>query len=385
MAMATTGRTGAAPSGRGAVEIERWNRASIYRYFFGHDAATKQDLVAALGLCLPTVSKNLQALTAAGLIAKSGSVGHTGGRRAMTWSLVPDARVALGLDITLHHLTVVAVNLTGAIVSSSRRRLDFAPQPEYYAEVSQALSALVESVPIAPERILGVGIGLPALVDRDRRSLIFSKILPLQAGVYADLCAHIPYPVSLYNDANAAAFTESWMDPTAGNLFYLMLSNNVGGATILNGAYYPGDTQKGSEVGHITLVPGGRPCYCGQQGCADAYLSATNLSSLSGGSLRAFFDGLAQGEPAFAAAFDEYLHYLALTVNSVHSLLDCDVILGGYVGEYMEPWLEELRCRTAARNTFGDGADYLRLCSYKRESIAAGAALHFIDAFIRSI
>lgn len=367
------------------IEIERWNRASVFQYFFRCGQATKQDLVNELGLCLPTVSKNLKALSEAGLIGVSGSVGNTGGRRAAAWSLIADARIALGLDITLHHLTVVAVNLTGSIIASSRQRLDFQPCVDYYRQAAEILDALVQGAKIKPEQILGVGIGLPALVDKDHRSLIFSKILPLHNSIYIDLSAHIPYPVRLYNDANAAAFTESRMASSARNLFYLMLSNNVGGAMIMGGAYYPGDTQKGSEVGHITLVPDGRQCYCGQKGCADAYLSATNLSAHADGNLHAFFGRLASGEAEIRRIWDGYLDYLAMTVNSVHALLDCDIVIGGYVGEHLEPYLTDLRKKAAARNTFGDGADYVKICSYKRESIAAGAALHFIDAFISEI
>ena len=66
-------------------------------------------------------------------------------------------------------------------------------------------------------------------------------------------------------------------------------------------------------------------------------------------------------------------------------LLDCNVILGGYVGEYLDVYIDELRMRASKLNTFTGDADYLKLCSYKKESIAAGAALYFIDAFTNSL
>ena len=56
--------------------------------------------------------------------------------------------------------------------------------------------------------------------------------------------------------------------------FYIMLSNNVGGAMIINGKVYSGNNFRPAEVGHMTLVPQGRQCYCGQYGCVDSYLSA---------------------------------------------------------------------------------------------------------------
>lgn len=135
-----------------------------------------------------------------------------------------------------------------------------------------------------------------------------------------------------------------------------MLSNNIGGSMIINSAVYSGDSQRSGEVGHITLVPGGKRCYCGQSGCVDAYLAATNLSNLTDGNLSAFFKGLKAGEGAFKKAWVVYLDYL-----------------------------DNVKERAARLNTFSNDADYLKTCSCKKESIAAGAALNFIEAFIESI
>ena len=90
---------------------------------------------------------------------------------------------------------------------------------------------------------------------------------------------------------------------------------------------------------------------------------------------------LENGNREFLRAWDKYLGYLALTVNTVHALLDCDIVLGGYVGGYLDAYLEDLRERVAALNSFGDGGGYLRTCVYKKTAIASGAALNFIAAF----
>ena len=244
---------------------------------------------------------------------------------------------------------------------------------------------MIENAHFKEDQILGIGIGLPALVDQDRKSVFFSKIINLSGTTLEDFSRYIPYKISLFNDANAAAFTEIWMNHNLKNVFYLMLSNNIGGAMVINGSVYSGDFQRSGEVGHITLVPGGKRCYCGQYGCVDAYLAATNLSDLTDGNLQLFFELLKNGNDKIVEKWNEYLNYLASTVNTVHALLDCDIILGGYVGEYIEPYIEELREKASRLNTFTTDADYLKICSYKKESIAAGAALNFISAFIESI
>lgn len=366
-------------------EIKQMNRASIYRLFREQPALTRQDIVSSLGLCLPTVTKNVEELMANGLIEISGSKGYTGGRRAAYYSMVKDAKVALGVDITLNHVTIVAVDLQGTIVASTRQRKRFENVDVYYRYVGNVLQELVQAADFKEDQILGVGIGLPVLVDADRKSILFGKIIDLGDGAFENFSKYIPYQIRLYNDANAAAFTESWASKETGNAFYLMLSNNVGGSMIIDGAVYSGDNQRSGEVGHVTLVPGGKPCYCGQRGCVDAYLAATNLSGLTEGNLQAFFEGVKAGEPTLVQEWEQYLEYLVSTVNTLRLLLDCDIILGGYVGEYLEPYLETVRRKTVERNMFSANADYLRVCSYKKESIAAGAALNFVTEFLASI
>ena len=65
--------------------------------------------------------------------------------------------------------------------------------------------------------------------------------------------------------------------------------------------------------------------------------------------------------------------------------LDCDVVLGGFLSQYMTAFLPELRRRTAALNTFEDNADYIDLCLYPRRAVMLGVALHFIREFIETI
>lgn len=363
------------------IEIKKINKTSIYKRFLSGEEFTKQELAADLQLCIPTVAKNIEELLDTGLIAQSGSKGNTGGRNAVAYSLVNDARAAIGIEITSNHISMAALDLLGNIITSHRVRIPFTSSEPYFRNLGGLFQELVEKAGLTRQQILGVGIGLPALVDIDRKNILFSKIIDLESNVYQQISAHIPYRVELFNDANAAAFTEIWKDPDRRNAFYLMLSNNIGGCFDLDDIVYTGATQKAGEVGHMTLIPDGQKCYCGQKGCVENYLTAENLSNLAEGSLQDFFAGLDSGNREYARAWDKYLGYLALTVNTVHALLDCDIILGGYVGGYLDAYMEDLRERVASLNSFGDNADYLRTCVYKKTAIASGAALNFIGAF----
>lgn len=367
------------------MELRKINRSNIYHEFMSHNSLTKQDLVFKLNLSLPTITKNIDELLADKLIEKSGSQGNTGGRRATTYSLIRDARIALGIDVTRNHITITALDLTGTIITFRRYRLSFQSTDLYFQSVGKTLEAFIRDNHLDESRILGIGIGLPALVDADRRHVFFSKILPIQENILEDFKKYIPYRVDLFNDAKAAAFAETWGNPNFKNMFYLMLANNIGGSIIINHTIYSGDNQESSEAGHIQLVPGGRLCYCGQRGCVDTYISATVLSDLTDGNLEAFFRELRNGDPKLVEEWNTYLDHLAATVNTIHVLLDCNIVLGGYVGEYMGPYIDDLQARVVKLSTFCDNADFLKLCSYKKEAIAAGAAMRFIADFTDSV
>ena len=363
--------------------LRKFNTSNIYSYFLNHPDATKQELASSLNLTLPTITKNIDYLSDLGLIKICGSRGQTGGRRAITYSLCSEAKIALGLDITKHHVACVAVDLYGKIISFKRTWLVFENTATYYKGVADLLNEFIADNKIDNDKILGVGIGIQALVKSDNKTVFYSRIMDFGKDAYEMFRKYIPYDIAMFNDAKASCFAEKWINKDIRNAFYILLSNNVGGAMIINGQVYSGNSFKAAEVGHITLVPQGRQCYCGQCGCVDPYLAASNLSQ---DDLSGYFENLkTTSDTRLLDNWDRYLYYLAATINNVRSLMDCDIILGGYVGAYLEPYLDEIKKRVLKISTFDSDSDFIKLCSYKYESIAAGAAMHYVSQFITTI
>ena len=189
----------------------------------------------------------------------------------------------------------------------------------------------------------------------------------------------------MINAANAGCLAEAWADVSLRDAVYLSLSNSVGSAVLIGRRLYLGHNLRSGEVGHTTLVPGGRPCYCGKSGCVDAYCRAGLLHGHTGGSLKDFFLRLHTGDAALRSVWDAYLDNVAVVVNNLRMMLDCDVILGGYVGRYMDAELAGLRRRAAFRNTFEPDAGYLKACAYKKEAAALGSAIPWIEEYLQTL
>ena len=198
---------------------------------------------------------------------------------------------------------------------------------------------MFEKAGVPHDKILGVGLGVPGLVTKDRKKIFYGKILDFEGACCEEFSKYIPFPCLFYNDAKAAGFAELWNREDLSRAFYVLLSNHVGGAMIYNHEVDLGENTRAGEIGHMTLIPAGKQCYCGRLGCVEPYCSASVLSDLAGGDLQTFFRLLESGDPDAGEAWAEYLQFLVLAINNVSVLLDCPIILGGYLGAYIENYI----------------------------------------------
>ncbi len=366
------------------MDVKRRNRSNTLRCILACDHISQMELSQRLSLSWPTVLQNVKELSELGLIQEAGSYESTGGRKAKAYAPVRDAKLALGLDITRNHVSVVLVDLSGQVVRSVRKTCPFSLDDGYAQGLGELAGQFVEEDK-AHDRLLGVGVSLPGIVAEEEGVLRHSHILGIQDVPTGFFSRYILYPCHFINDANAAGLAEVYGAPDAGDFVYLSLSNSVGGAILNGGALYTGNHLRAGEFGHNTLIPGGRRCYCGKEGCLDTYCSARVLADLAGGRLADFFDRLRAGDPQLGQIWKEYLQYLAVAVNNLHMSFDCDVIVGGYVGAFLEEFGAPLRTLLEERNTFRRDASYLHFCRYKLEAAAVGAALVQVEEFIREL
>lgn len=372
----------------GVNEIKTKNRQIIYNYIRKQGSVSKQEIVVEMQLSLPTVTTNLDFLKKQGLIDTSGKIKNTGGRNATAFTYVKNARMAIGVDITANHITAVAVNLSGDIVSMERRRSNFDLEDDaYLREIGEVVECVKKDADIMDENLLGVGISVQSLVSDDGSEITYGMALNFAKKKREEIAAYVPYRNRLIHDSYAAGYRETWTNREFQNAFYISLSNSVGGSVIIDDAIYEGNTHKGGEVGHMTVVPeGGELCYCGRRGCFDTVCRAGRLTVYTDGSVEEFFRLLEEGDETAKRLWDEYLDHLTMAIHNVRMLFDGMVILGGYVGAYAGRYMDDICRRVDERNPFGDRAkDYLVECRYKVEASAAGAALFYIDEFLDKI
>ena len=358
-------------------------KAEIVKYIFEHRNASKTELTKELELSMPTVLQNTKELLEQGILLESGEYESTGGRRAKSLTVNGKAAYAVGLDITSDHISFVLLNLRGELLAHTTREKAFYKHLDYYKEVFDELEQFIDASRVEEDKVLGVGIAVPGIIDREEKVLIKSHALKLEnvgLQLFGQVCSR---KLHFENDANAAMSAERGYDDA--DAIYLFLSNTVGGAFRTHGHLFRGNNRKAGEFGHTVIVPGGRECQCGKKGCVNSYCSAQALTDASGCSLEETMARVAAKEPKVLKVWNEYLDYLAITISNLRMMYDTDIILGGDVGAYLEPYMLELGSRVMELNKFDRDVSYLKNSAHKKGGAAAGAALYFIHKYIQEI
>lgn len=369
------------------TERRRLTRNSVYNFIYESEVPpNKQEISKSLSLSLPTVHQNIRELMDAGLIRTGEAQKSTGGRRPVGYEVILNVHFAVGISVTADHMRFLATDLRLGEIAYKKLKTGLTDSNEIARRMAVELEKFLDENHLERERLLGVGITLPAVFDETEDRVRLSPSMQLKNISLRTIREHIPYRTYLENDGSSGGFAE-WFPirNEKRDLAYLYLENGVGGAIFIHGEPYFGVNKRSGEFGHMCVKPDGRPCRCGKNGCLEAYVSASRITAGLGVELDEFFEGIRQGNRNYSELWDEMLKYLAIGIANIRKAFDCDIVVGGFLSQYLEPFLPELRQRIAELDPFQDNADYVQLGRFPKRADMMGVAWHFIKEYIESI
>ena len=191
--------------------------------------------------------------------------------------------------MTVIGIDVGGTTIKGAAVTSEGKMFKpftvpvskFEKGKEVIEKLAQAVLDYIKAYKDELGEISGIGMGIPGVIDSKKGVVCASANLPLWADLKVkEIMEKITgYEVRVSNDANAAALGEVRFcaGKNCETAIMLTLGTGVGCGVVLNGKLFEGNEGKGAELGHATLILGGRKCSCGRKGCFEAYASASGL------------------------------------------------------------------------------------------------------------
>lgn len=290
-------------------------------------------------------------------------------------------RHVLAADLGGTNLRMAVVAESGAILHSVR---DATPESGDYAEIVSRIAETAKQCRDAvastasPARL---SLAIPSSVRPYDGRILYSPALPKLNGsnLAEDVSRAAQVPVSLENDANAAAVGENWLGASKGfgTSICVTLGTGVGGGIILNGALYRGIDGTAAEIGHVCIVPDGRPCGCGSRGCLEQYASATAISRFARElaevfpesvlndrkdvtSLEVFNAGMA-GDARALEVFRRMAYYLGAGLSGLVNVLNPEaIVIGGGAAAGWDLFIGDLRSELNKR-AFQQPAERVKL------------------------
>ena len=193
-------------------------------------------------------------------------------------------RYSIGVDLGGTNSRAAAMDENGRIIESISIATDLAAGRDRV--IGDIVANILElKKQIGEGSLAGVGIGVPGFIRMKEGMIVGSHNMPGfdNYPVRDDISARLGSPVILENDANAAALGEKWMGAgrDVDDLVLLTLGTGIGGGVIIGGQVLHGFVGMAGELGHITVVPNGNPCGCGNVGCLEKHASATAIESMA--------------------------------------------------------------------------------------------------------
>ena len=343
-------------------QIKENNRHLIYQYIYRKEKVSQQDIAYDLHLSRPTVTANLASLMDDGLITKDGQIDtEYVGRKACAYTIIPDFRVGIGVEILSREIKIIAVDLYGRKLQRTVFPLSYQDEDSYFQQVCNFIMGLISP---------------------DGQSVLYGKILECTGLSITAFTRYLPFPCSFIHDADSAAISELWVSPELDDAFYLSLSTHLGASLISQRKLITGKHGHSSTIEHIQMEPEGKLCYCGKHGCMETQCSISALLH-EDETLDKFFEKLNARDSEAVARWHDYLQHLAAAINLLHLIYDKDFILGGYLAPYLRKQdisfiHEEIRKLTP----FPEARDFLHISKMPKHNITIGAALPYIQEFL---
>lgn len=333
--------------------LHRANLERVVRAVRMAGSLTQAEIARTTGLSAATVSNIVRELKDGGTVEVTPT--SAGGRRARSVSLSGDAGIVVGVDFGHTHLRVAIGNLAHQVLAEESEPLDVdASASQGLDRAEHLVSRLITATGISQDKVVGVGLGVPAPIDVETGTLGSTAILPGWAGTNPrdDLAQRLGVPVHVDNDANLGALGELVWGAGRGvaDLAYIKVADGVGAGLVISGKIYRGPGGTAGEIGHITLDESGPVCRCGNRGCLETFTAARYVLPLlySSHGVDLTVERMVQlardGDPGCRRVIADVGRHVGSGVANLCNLINPSrVVLGGHLAEAGELVLGPIR------------------------------------------
>jgi len=358
--------------------IRKLNTAVILDILRRYAPLSRAEVAARSGLNRSTVSIIVNSLIEGGFVQETDLQSSKIGRPGMLLVLNPKGGFAVGVEIGVDFISVILTDFIANVLW--RKRVSSNPAEDQIRILDRASELTQEAIDVGLEqglRPLGIGVGVPGLVDTLQGKLIFAPNLRwTNVPLRLMWSQRFDLPTFVENEANAAALGEYYFGVARGvnSFIYLSAGIGLGGGVLIDGKLFRGSSGYAGEVGHMTVDPDGDLCGCGKRGCWETKVGPravlrgvrkiladgahSFINDLAGGDLESItFDMVVQAaessDSVALKALQNVGEYLGVGVANLINIFNPElIVLGGALSlanEFLLPVIEDTVCESALK------------------------------------
>jgi glucokinase-like ROK family protein len=275
--------------------LRQQNLAGIMHHLYENAPISRIELARRTGLNKATVSSLINELINNQFVREIGA-GTTvrAGRREVLLDINPARGCIVSGEIGGDFISVICTDFTAEVIW--RQTYKVSNSMSQTAILNRTVKLLRQALTIGAAQAgppLGLALGVPGLIDRDKGTLLFAPNLGWENVAVAELLRRsFDVPIFVDNEATLAALGEQYFGAAKGysEVLYISAGVGLGGGLVLNGNLYNGSAGFAAEFGHMTMEPNGERCKCGNRGCWETQISQAAL-------FRYVTDAIRQGHP----------------------------------------------------------------------------------------
>ena len=348
------------------------------------------------GLNKGTVSSLVQELIDRHLVFETGIGESSGGRKPVMLQFQHQSGYAVGVDLGVNYMHAVLTDLSGNLIAEQTSHYYQSTEQAIIRQIEQSIADVIAQAPGSPYGVVGIGIGIPGIVDSSGLILFAPNLGWRDVNLQAIMQERFKRPVHVDNEANAGAIGEQQYG--AGrhtkDLVYLSVGIGIGAGIMIDGDIYRGASGFSGEIGHMTIDADGKPCRCGNYGCWELYASENALLDQMknhplAGERALMLEGIialaGEGDAQAIDALRSVGRYLGIGIAGITNIFNPKQIIIGNRLVHAQPWLQDAMLREIETRSlkFHQRAVDVHFTELGTRSTALGAAFMAISSFLR--
>ncbi|MCX7682206.1 MAG: ROK family protein [Anaerolineae bacterium] len=328
----------------------------------------------------------------------------------MLLELNPDGGCAVGVEIGVDFVSAVLTDFVARILW--RKRVPSDPQETQDVILGRTEDIVQEALTIGREHglpPLGIGLGVPGLVDIQQGTLVFAPNLRwYDVPLRKMWVQRFGLPVFVENEANAAALGEYYFGNARGvqHLIYLSAGFGLGGGITIKGKLFRGSNGYAGEVGHMTVDPDGELCGCGKRGCWETLVGPRAIvrrvkvalesgrqslipslieNELSRINVEVVVQAASAGDLVARAALEEVGIYLGIGISNLVNAFNPEMVVLGGALSLASPFLLPVIEETVQKHTLPQPRRALTITTsaHGMDACMMGAVALVLDEILR--